>query len=174
MTNEKEITFAVTGDSLVVTRLNHETEELKALRTILRECDVRFTNLETSVHRYEKDIFASRMSGGDWIAAKPEVLEDLKWFGFNLLGLPNNHSLDWSQPGLMRTVENIEKADIVHAGAGENLYEASRPKYIETAHGRVALIAFCTSFDAWHKAGEQRRDFNGRPGINGVAFFRGP
>lgn len=170
MTNKKEITFAVTGDSLIVTRLNHETEELKKLQSILLECDVRFTNLETSVHRYENDIFASRMSGGDWVAAKPEVLEDLKWLGFNLLGLPNNHSLDWSQTGLLRTVENVDKADIVYAGMGKNLYEASRPKYIETAHGRVAFIAFCTSFEAWHKAGEQRRDFNGRPGINGVEF----
>ena len=170
MANDKEITFAVTGDSLAVTRMHHDTEKLKELRSLMVLCDVRFTNLETSIHRYEQDIYGARMSGGDWTAARPEVLDDLKWLGFNLLALPNNHSLDWSHPGVLRTIENIDKADIAHAGMGENLSEASRPRYLETAHGRVALIAFCTSFQPGHKAGEQRRDFKGRPGINGVEF----
>jgi len=165
-----KLSISVTGDALITQRLPKDDPRLKALREILMKCDVRFTNLETSIHRYEKDVFPSRHSGGDWINANPDVLTDLLWMSFNLMSCPNNHSLDWSHGGLLRTIENLEREKIVFAGIGRNLYEASRPRYLETSKGRVALIAVNTTFRDWHPAGEQRKDFIGRPGINPLHF----
>lgn len=166
------IDFSVTGDSLTVKRLCTASSAVQEIRNLFAASDVCFTNLETSIHRYEPDVYPSRFSGGDWTAAPPGVLSDLKWLGFNLFGIPNNHSMDWLHTGLLRTMENLEKADIVFSGVGRNLAEACAPAYLETARGRVALIACNSSFEPWHMAGEQRKDIHGRPGIFGIEFER--
>ncbi|WP_312094978.1 CapA family protein [Niallia sp.] len=165
-----KLSIAVTGDALVTQRLPREDERLIALKEILGMTDVRFTNLETSIHSYENDIYPSKHSGGDWINAEPAVLSDLSWLGFNIMSCPSNHSLDWSHSGLLRTMENLNREQVVYAGIGRNLSEASRPRYLETSKGRVAIIAVNTTFRDWHPAGEQRKDFIGRPGINPLHF----
>lgn len=166
------ISFSITGDSLTVRRLCKSSQPMNRIRDLLTASDVCFTNLETSLHRYEPNIYPSRFSGGDWVAASPEVLTDLNWIGFNLYGIPNNHSLDWTHNGLVRTIENLEKADVVFAGVGRNFAEACAPRYLETPEGTVALIACNSTFEPWHMAGEQRRDIHGRPGIFGIEFDR--
>jgi poly-gamma-glutamate capsule biosynthesis protein CapA/YwtB (metallophosphatase superfamily) len=164
------ISISVTGDSLTTQRLPKDDQRLLAIKELLLKSDVRFTNLETSIHNYENDIYPSRHSGGDWIASHPSVLSDLVWLGFNIMSCPNNHSMDWSHAGLLKTIEHLENQGIVYAGIGRNLAEATRPRYLETAKGRVALIAVNTTFRDWHPAGEQRHDFIGRPGINPLHF----
>ena len=56
------------------------------------------------------------------------------------------------------------------AGAGLNLAEALRPAYLDTAAGRVALLAATSFFPSWTRAADQRPDARGRPGVNAVAF----
>lgn len=168
----RSVSFSITGDSLIVKRLCRSSPSSERLRALLSSGDVCFTNLETSVHNFEPDIYPARYSGGDWVATPPQVLEDLKWLGFNLFAVPNNHSLDWSHSGLLHTLENLERAGTVFSGAGRNLADACAPKYLETPGGRVALISCCSTFEPWHMAGEQRRDLQGRPGIFGIEFDR--
>ena len=167
---DQTINFSVTGDSLIVKRLCSTASSFLELRNLFSASDVCFTNLETSVHKFEQDVYPSRFSGGDWVATSPDVLYDLKLLGFNFLGIPNNHSMDWLHNGLIHTIENLEKAHVTFAGVGRNLAEACAPAYLETPNGRVALIACNSSFEPWHMAGEQRRDIQGRPGIFGIEF----
>lgn len=166
------IDFSVTGDSLAVKRLCTASPPVQEIKNLLSASDVCFTNLEATIHSYDPDVYPSRFSGGDWVASPPEVLSDLKWLGFNLFGIPNNHSMDWLHTGLLRTMDNLKKAEIVFSGVGRNLAEACAPAYLETAGGRVALIACNSSFEPWHMAGEQRKDIHGRPGIFGIEFDR--
>jgi poly-gamma-glutamate capsule biosynthesis protein CapA/YwtB (metallophosphatase superfamily) len=125
---------------------------------------VKFTNLETTVH--DNEGIPAAESGGTWAIAHPSVLDDIKAYGFNLIGWANNHSLDYSFEGLRATEKYLNEKGLVHAGVGQNLSEASAPKYLETPSGRVALIAVTSSFHESNIAGEQRRDMVGRPGIN--------
>lgn len=46
--------------------------------------------------------------------------------------------------------------------------EASAPVYLETSKGRIGLIAACATFEPPSMAGEQSRNFIGRPGLNGL------
>jgi poly-gamma-glutamate capsule biosynthesis protein CapA/YwtB (metallophosphatase superfamily) len=165
-----KISISVTGDALTTQRIPKDDQRLQAIKELLMKSDVRFTNLETSIHNYENAVYPSRHSGGDWIASHPSVLSDLAWLGFNIMSCPNNHSMDWSHGGLLKTIEYLEREAIVYAGIGRNLAEATRPRYLETAKGRVALIAVNSTFRDWHPAGEQRHDFIGRPGINALHF----
>lgn len=102
--------------------------------------------------------------------AHPSTLDDLKSYGFNLVGWANNHTLDYGYEGLRKTINYLEKKRIVHAGVGNNLHEASTPKYLETPNGRIALIAVTSSFHECNVAGEQRRDMVGRPGVNPLRY----
>lgn len=126
----------------------------------------RFTNLETTIHNFES--FPSEQSGGSWLCSPPEVLEDVKRFGFNILSTANNHALDYSYGGLRKTLDYIRAAGLKSSGTGENLFEASAPAYIETTDGRYALISCSLSFNPGDSAGEQIRSMAGRPGMNVV------
>lgn len=158
------IKVAVTGDSFITQRLPRDERELLAIRDYLAGFDVRFTNFEVLVHEFDQA--AAATSGGTWAAARPFVLQDLAWLGFNMLACANNHSLDWLHSGLLSTINFLERGDWVYAGIGRNLAEASQPKYLETKAGRIALISVTSSFEQWHRAGEQRPDVPGRPGVN--------
>ncbi|MGH9680974.1 MAG: CapA family protein, partial [Candidatus Acidiferrales bacterium] len=65
----------------------------------------------------------------------------LKALGFNLLALSDNHSFDLKVRGIQNTLRAVKSHDIVHAGIGENMEEASAPGYLHTPHGTVALIS---------------------------------
>ena len=160
----KPLKVALTGDSFVTQKLPRDEQSLLEIRNFLKEFDVRFSNFEVTIHNFDQS--PSATSGGTWAAARPFVLKDLDWIGFNMLACANNHSLDWLYGGLLSTIDHLEKDDWVYAGIGRNLAEASQPKYLETKNGRVAFISVTSSFDQWHRAGEQRNDVQGRPGVN--------
>ena len=83
-----------------------------------------------------------------------------------MVGCANNHACDYGEAGLMATVAHLDAAGLVHAGSGRNLAQARMPAYLETRHGRVALIAITATFRPWNSASAQRPDLGGRPGIN--------
>jgi poly-gamma-glutamate capsule biosynthesis protein CapA/YwtB (metallophosphatase superfamily) len=165
---DRSISVMATGDSFITQRLPRDDQGLQALRRLLMRAHVRFTNLEVTVHDFE--VFPSAVSGGTWAAARPPVLADLRWLGFNMLAWANNHTLDWSYGGLQKTYEHLERGRWVHAGVGLHLAEASQPRYLETSRGRVALIAATSTCRDWHVAGPQRPDLPGRPGVNPLRF----
>lgn len=63
--------------------------------------------------------------------ASPEVVKDVRLYGFNLLNIANNHMLDYSHCGLEATLKYLKQYDFKYAGIGLNLSEASSPTYIE-------------------------------------------
>ncbi|RNF39954.1 CapA family protein [Planococcus salinus] len=165
----EEFTFVATGDSFITRRLpTSQSTEFKELAELIGTGDFRFTNFEVTTPG--KNPMPSPVSGGTWASGKPEVVGDLKEYGFNCVAWANNHTLDYLYNGLEETQKQLEKAGFVHAGVGGHLADASAPKYMETAAGRVALIAVTSTFHETWIAGEQRRDVPGRPGVNGLRY----
>lgn len=163
------IVFAATGDSFITRRLpSLEDKAFRDIVSLLNKADVRFNNLETTLHN--GDLFAGAFSGGTWAASSPAVLNDIKAYGFNLLNWANNHTLDYSYDGLKSTEKYLDEFGFVHAGAGENMAKASNPKYLDSTAGRVGFIAATSTFHESWIAGEQKRDMIGRPGINPLRF----
>ena len=108
---------------------------------------------------------------GTHMVTEPQLLEDLKWFGFNLLSCANSHSLNFGEDGLLLQNRYLDAAGIAHAGTGENLRQASSPAYLDTPNGRVALIAATAHLpSSQNRAGNQRIDFRGKPGVNALGF----
>ena len=159
--------FTAAGDAIIQRRIQEDFPGFRELAPFIEEGDARFFNLETTLNK-EGECHGSQFSGGTYIRTTPRVLWDLQRFGFNMTSFNNNHALDFSYEGLYATLEALEETDLVHAGVGYNLAEASAPRYLETPNGRVALIAVNTTFDAPMMAGKQSERVPGRAGINGL------
>ena len=159
-------TFSVVGDMLAQRRIPAGYEGYEKVQEQITKGDARFVNLETTLHNGE--YFGNQFSGGSYLRAVPETLDDVKAFGFNLLSFANNHSMDFAHGGLMATKRYVDEAGIANTGAGANLDEAAAPAYLDTPAGRVALISTCTMDNEAALAGKQSRRFPGRPGVNGM------
>ena len=70
-------------------------------------------------------------------------IAELAEAGFSVLTLANNHILDCGPLGLLETIQGLDEAGIVHAGAGMTLAEALRPAIVPMPGLTVALVAFC-------------------------------
>jgi poly-gamma-glutamate capsule biosynthesis protein CapA/YwtB (metallophosphatase superfamily) len=160
-----DFAIALGGDCMLTRRLAvYDEPAFLALAKIFREADAGFVNLETVVRHPDEG--APNITRGTYMTTPPALLADLKWFGINLASCANNHAYDYGEAGLLATIAHLDAAGIAHAGSGRNLAQARRPAYLDTKHGRVALIAMTATFRAWNKAGAQRADLRGRPGIN--------
>lgn len=159
--------FCVAGDMLVQRRIPVDYEGGDEVRAHIMRADASFVNLETTIHNGE---FPGGVeNGGSFLRAPKGVLEDLKAFGFKTTAFVNNHSADFCMDGLMATKEAVDAAEIPNAGVGYNLDEAAAPAYLDTKHGRIALIATSTGPQARSiMAGKQGRRIKGRPGVNAL------
>lgn len=165
------------GDAIVGTRISQYDhagdQRFAAVADLLRGADVASVNLETNLF----DLASFRgwpaaERGGSYLLGPPEVADDLARMGFNLFARANNHAGDWGIEGLVATSAVLDGRGLTHAGAGMNLAEASRPAYLDTPVGRVAMVSFTTTFPRSSKAAPQRHDIVGRPGCNGITVER--
>ncbi len=159
--------FTAVGDMIIQKRIYDDYEGFYELAQFIKQGDARFFNLETTLN-HEGEACASQFSGGTYLRTNPEVLDDIKKFGFNITSFNNNHAMDFFYTGFECTLNALNKSGLIHSGAGRNLAEASAPRYLETKNGRVALISVNYNFDPSMMAGKQSPRVPGRPGINGL------
>lgn len=57
-----------------------------------------------------------------------------------VLGLANNHMLDYGERGLLDTIEALDSQNILHAGAGCNLEQARRPAVVNVAGVVIGVV----------------------------------
>lgn len=168
-----EITLALTGDAIITRRLSTFDEpEFLSLRDLIQDSDAAFVNLEVLFHSFEPEIIPATQSGGTYMRADPAIAKELAWMGFDMVSMANNHTGDYGYGGLRSTTKAVEEVGLMHAGTGENLAEARAPGYLETPKGRVALISAASTFPEGSRAGHQRKDVRGRPGLSPIRFDR--
>lgn len=164
------ISFVTTGDYLPTRRVpSYDEESFKTIEKIVKQADGRITNLEISILTNEEGT-PGAIPGGTHIRTTPDRLDDLKAYGFNLIGTANNHAFDYGYEGLEATNRHLDEAGILHTGMGKNLYEAGKPIFLDTPAGRIGFISVSVLPHLTHMATEQRHDIKGRPGINGLRY----
>lgn len=157
--------FTAVGDVIIGRRIENDFKGYAELATIINKGDAKFFNLETTLN-YAGECFASQVSGGTYLRVVPEILDDVKKFGFNMTSFNNNHVMDFSFGGLLSTLKAVEESGLVHSGVGKDLDEASAPAYLETENGTVALISVNSSLKGQMEAGMKTDRMPGRPGVN--------
>jgi len=103
----------------------------------LERSDILFGNLEGPLSDKGKrvgSIYSFRM--------KPEAIEGLKFAGFDILSLANNHLFDYGREALEDTFKRLKKAKIDFVGGGLNKKEACLPKIKKIKKTKIAFLAF--------------------------------
>ena len=168
---QDRLTMALTGDSIITRKLSvYEEPEFLRMIDLLRGADLAFTNLEILFHDWESYPMSS--SGGTYMRAQPELVQEFVWAGIDIGSLANNHSGDYGPPAMLLTEKYVREAGMVAAGVGRSLAEAREAKFIETKDGRVALISLASTFPNHSMAGKSRDDIPPRPGLSHLRHIR--
>jgi len=80
---------------------------------------------------------------GPYIKAPEQMAEAIKYAGFNMVALANNHMNDYDADGILNTIERCKAEGIDTIGAGKNLDEASRTFIKEIKGKKIAFINCC-------------------------------
>lgn len=138
----KPISISFTGDILLDKSVGENIKKngvnypFLKVSPILKKADITAGNLETSVSLRGKATdkqFTFR--------SRPETLQGLVNSGYDMVGLANNHTLDYGFDALADTITNLKKYKLGYSGAGGNEQEAFRA-YSTTVKGkRVSIIS---------------------------------
>lgn len=101
------------------------------------ESDIAFANLELPLTNSNKKI----EKNGPCLKASPLVIKQIKKSGLNLLGLANNHIMDYGETGLKDTLNCCKNESIDIVGAGNNILEAQKVYYKSIKGKTIAVIA---------------------------------
>jgi poly-gamma-glutamate capsule biosynthesis protein CapA/YwtB (metallophosphatase superfamily) len=166
-----DITLAFAGDAMINRRLSPFREpHFLGLVELLRAADASIVNLEQLFH--EGDMSWSGTETHSFQVSDPANLRELQWMGFDAVSTAMNHAYDYNEAGFLATLAQCKACGLPQAGGGMNLGESRAPAFVDTARGRVALLATCSTFGADARAGDGRPDFPGKPGINGLRHER--
>lgn len=136
------INIFISGDFAPINRVKDliQSEEYQLIYNdilpVIQRADIAITNMEVPLI---EDGTAIKKTGPN-LKVPVKSVEALKFAGFNLVTLANNHIMDYGWEGLKSTMEVCKKHEIDIIGAGENLTEAHNIKYIKTKGAVVAFI----------------------------------
>lgn len=112
------------------------------------------TNLECPLTLSSKTIKKT----GPNLKAHPDCINGIKFGGFNVFTLDNNHIMDYGEQGWNDTINICEKNNIHYVGVGQNIKEASKSLYIIVKEKKIAIINFCEN--EWSIAGKNKAGAN--------------
>jgi len=162
-----KLSFTAVGDYLANRRVPENYAGFREVSDFICRGDARFCNLEATFP--DDECFGNQFYGGAYVKSDPHVLSDIKRYGFNMLSFANNHTMDFSYRGLLRTLQILRDDGFVNAGVGQNLDEAAAAAYLDTPNGSIGVIGVVsTMMNVAAIAGRQSRRVPGRPGVNGL------
>lgn len=103
----------------------------------LRGADISITNLECPLVIDGNPI----TKRGPVLRGPVETVDALKFGGFNLASLANNHIRDHGESGLNDTIQSLKNGDIDYVGAGKTIEEARAPAYFNLKDIKIAIIS---------------------------------
>ena len=135
------------------------------LRSLCGSCNLVVCNLECCIS--DRGEQTGRIRGKPFFfRAPPLAVNSLRAVGVRVAGVANNHALDFEERGLVDTIELLEQAAVVPAGAGADESAARRGAVVEAAGRRLGLLAI-SDHPAEYAAGPAT------PGIAHVELARG-
>lgn len=156
-TRPRTLTVAAAGDLLVHEALTvqaaadakaagtagHDfTRVLAPVAPVLRRADLAICHLEQPLA--EPD---GPFTGYPLFSAPPQLADAAAAAGFDTCSTASNHSLDTGMAGVARTLDNLERAGLAHAGTARSRREARRPTIVDVHGVPVAHLSFTFSFN---------------------------
>lgn len=120
--------------------INGDFSYLNEVKEITKDTDLSIVNLEAPIVINEAKPI---QKCGPNLETSKEVVNSLKYGGFNMVTLANNHIMDYGEVGLKDTIQSLNNGKIKYVGVGDNLKEAERIEYFEKDGKKLAIINCC-------------------------------
>jgi poly-gamma-glutamate capsule biosynthesis protein CapA/YwtB (metallophosphatase superfamily) len=114
---------------------------LEAIAPLLRAADMAIVNLECALTDSTRHWHG--VPKAFYFAGPPAAGQALLDAGIRMVGLANNHSLDYDVRGLADTLRILDAHGIAHTGAGPDLAWALAPAVVTCGEVLVGMAAFC-------------------------------
>lgn len=109
---------------------------LGEIKPLIQKVDYSITNLEAPL--IDNGIPIAKT--GPNLKAPRKSIEALKYAGFNMVTLANNHIMDYGKDGLSSTMDMCRKNNIEYVGAGLNAKQAREIRYISLKSKSISFI----------------------------------
>lgn len=86
---------------------------------------------------------------------------ELSALGFDIVSLATNHALDYGAEGMRDTVRALDAAGVAHAGYGEHIAEATRPRVVSVDAKNLAFFSFASALPLGYNATTERAGIAG-------------
>lgn len=114
-------------------------KSFNSIRNAIKESDLALVNLESPI----TDCKTPLLKDGPTLKNKSEVLNIIKYCGFNAVTLANNHLKDYGCQGVKDTIEYCQKSGINIVGAGNHLNEARKPLIVNCNDVKIGILNVC-------------------------------
>jgi poly-gamma-glutamate capsule biosynthesis protein CapA/YwtB (metallophosphatase superfamily) len=135
-----------------------------AIARELRNGDITIGNLEAPITSQGTEFIGKKFR----FRSDPATADALRRAGFTVLALANNHIMDYGRVGLKETLMLLDKAGILHSGAGENLDLSRKPAVVHVGKKEIAFLSYSLTFPAEFYARNNRAGT--APGVS--IFFK--
>lgn len=134
------------------------------LKEILSDTDYSIVNFESTIAE-PSDKTITKI--GSHLKTDYPSMYVLKKLGFDMITLANNHSMDYGETALLRTLDEAKKMRVETVGAGKNQEEAQKAKIINIKGKKLAVINACE-----HEFSIANRDKAGANSIDVIYISR--
>jgi poly-gamma-glutamate capsule biosynthesis protein CapA/YwtB (metallophosphatase superfamily) len=135
--DEGAITVIAVGDVMLGRGAAKEAQPFAAVAPWLRTADLALGNLECVIAEE-----GTPRAGPYRLRAPLSAVTILRDAGFDVLGLANNHALDFGPEALAEAVGRLQEAGIATVGVGSDAEAAAQPLIREINGVRLAFLAF--------------------------------
>lgn len=77
----------------------------------------------------------------------PQITTAVKDAGYDTCSTASNHTLDHGYPGVVRTLDALDKAGLKHTGSARSAAEAAKPLVMDVKGVKVAQLAYTLGFN---------------------------
>lgn len=150
MEQDNTIIIGFGGDTMLGRGVNEKlsTENYKYpwgdVLPLLKNNDLNIVNLETTLTTSK-----SKVEKVFNFKADPDRVKVLEEGNIGIVNLANNHILDFDIEGMAETIEVLDHAGIEHTGAGNNIFEATRPVMVNVKGLKIGILGYTDNEPDW-------------------------
>lgn len=123
------------------------SQSFRYVKEILQKGDLTIGNLETMVSQSSPlGMQIRRLEDRPYLNAPASFLDALKYAGYDLLTMANNHNIDTGERGIYETLQNVEDWGFMHTGLFSSA-EDERYIIVEVNGIRIGIVSYASYFN---------------------------
>jgi poly-gamma-glutamate capsule biosynthesis protein CapA/YwtB (metallophosphatase superfamily) len=117
---------------------------------LLRSADLAVCHIETPVSADD-----TALSSFPVFSVPHEIVDAIRWAGYDTCSTSSNHSLDQGPDGIAATLDALDRAGLEHAGTARTRAESRRTTILDVNGVRVAHLSYSYGFNGFQPPADQ-------------------